>query len=308
MVSSTFISIGLHVSIIIIAYFGMPSLKIREPIEQPIDIVEDTPISSQTSLKLGSVKERKETNDKKVEVKEKKIKKSVPPPPPPPVPSREIIDKKNNELKKLKDLKEIAEIIKKKPKLNINKKKDVPKAVAKPKKIKNQITPKVIVKPEKIKNKQKENLAKGLLNTLAEAKIKNDEVKKEKTKKEDILKTIKKLAGNSNRYVKETALNFSQTDIDRISNHVKKFFNVSYAASEVNKVIPLKIITNLDGTVQSVTIIEKSKYMKNKFYKAAADAARRAVLDSSPIPLPKGKEKLFTNIVFDFNTSFIKSY
>ena len=54
MVSSTFISIGLHVSIIIIAYFGMPSLKIREPIEQPIDIVEDTPISSQTSLKLGS--------------------------------------------------------------------------------------------------------------------------------------------------------------------------------------------------------------------------------------------------------------
>ena len=306
MVSSTFISIGLHVSIIIIAYFGMPSLKIREPIEQPIDIVEDTPISSQTSLKLGSVKEKKETIDKKVQVKEKKIKKSVPPPPP--APSKEIVDKKNNELKKQKDLKEIAEIIKKKPNLNIKKKKDVPKVVNKPKKIKNLTTPKAILKPEKIKNKQKENLAKGLLNTLAEAKIKNDEVKKEKSKKEDILKKIKKLAGNSNRRVKETALNFSQTDIDRISNHVRKFFNVSYAASEVNNVIPLKIITNLDGTVQSVSIIEKSKYINNKFYRAAADAARRAVLDSSPLPLPKGKEKLFTNIVFDFNTSFIKSY
>ena len=306
MVSSTFISIGLHVSIIIIAYFGMPSLKIKEPIEQPIDIVEDTPISSQTSLKLGSVKEKKETVDKKVQVKEKKIKKSVPPPPP--APSKEIVDKKNNELKKQKDLKEIAEIIKKKPNLNIKKKKDVPKVVNKPKKIKNLTTPKAILKPEKIKNKQKENLAKGLLNTLAEAKIKNDEVKKEKSKKEDILKKIKKLAGNSNRRVKETALNFSQTDIDRISNHVRKFFNVSYAASEVNNVIPLKIITNLDGTVQSVSIIEKSKYINNKFYRAAADAARRAVLDSSPLPLPKGKEKLFTNIVFDFNTSFIKSY
>ena len=284
----------------------MPSLKIREPIEQPIDIVEDTPISSQTSLKLGSVKEKKETIDKKVQVKEKKIKKSVPPPPP--APSKEIVDKKNNELKKQKDLKEIAEIIKKKPNLNIKKKKDVPKVVNKPKKIKNLTTPKAILKPEKIKNKQKENLAKGLLNTLAEAKIKNDEVKKEKSKKEDILKKIKKLAGNSNRRVKETALNFSQTDIDRISNHVRKFFNVSYAASEVNNVIPLKIITNLDGTVQSVSIIEKSKYINNKFYRAAADAARRAVLDSSPLPLPKGKEKLFTNIVFDFNTSFIKSY
>ena len=304
MVSSTFISIGLHISFIIIAYFGMPILKVKEPIEQPIDIVDDTPISSQTSLKLGTTTVKKE-NEKKIEDKEKKIRKTVPPPPP--VPSKKLVDKKNNELKKQKNLNEIAEIIKKKPKLKIEKKKEIPKVVSKPRILK-QTTPKVVVKPEKIKNKQKENFAKGLLNTLAEAKIKNNEVKKEKANKEDLLKKIKKMAGNSNRQVKKTSLNFSQTDIDRISNHVRKFFNVSYAASEVNNIITLKIITNLDGTVQSVTIIEKSKYMRNKFYRAAADAARRAVLDSSPLPLPKGKEKLFTNMIFDFNTSFIKSY
>ena len=304
MVSSTFISICLHISFIIIAYFGMPILKVKVPIEQPIDIVDDTPISSQTSLKLGTTKVKKE-NDKKIEVKEKKIRKATPPPPP--VPSKKLVDKKNNELKKQKDLNEIAEIIKKKPKLKIEKKKEIPKVVSKPRILK-QTTPKVVVKPEKIKNKQKENFAKGLLNTLAEAKIKNNEVKKEKANKEDLLNKIKKMAGNSNRQVKKTSLNFSQTDIDRISNHVRKFFNVSYAASEVNNIITLKIITNLDGTVQSVTIIEKSKYMRNKFYRAAADAARRAVLDSSPLPLPKGKEKLFTDMIFDFNTSFIKSY
>ena len=304
MVSSTFISIGLHISFIIIAYFGMPILKVKEPIEQPIDIVDDTPISSQTSLKLGTTTVKKE-NEKKIEDKEKKIRKTVPPPPP--VPSKKLVDKKNNELKKQKNLNEIAEIIKKKPKLKIEKKKEIPKVVSKPRILK-QTTPKVVVKSEKIKNKQKENFAKGLLNTLAEAKIKNNEVKKEKANKEDLLNKIKKMAGNSNRQVKKTSLNFSQTDIDRISNHVRKFFNVSYAASEVNNIITLKIITNLDGTVQSVTIIEKSKYMRNKFYRAAADAARRAVLDSSPLPLPKGKEKLFTNMIFDFNTSFIKSY
>ena len=305
MVSSTFISIGLHISFIIIAYFGMPILKVKEPIEQPIDIVDDTPISSQTSLMLGTTKVKKE-NDKKIEVKEKKIRKAAPPPPP--VPNKKLVDKKNNELKKQKDLNEIAEIIKKKPKLKIEKKKEIPKVVSKPKILKKQTTPKAVVKPEKIKNKQKENFARGLLNTLAEAKIKNNEVKKENANKEDLLKKIKKMAGNSNRQVKKTSLNFSQTDIDRISNHVRKFFNVSYAASEVNNIITLKIITNLDGTVQSVTIIEKSKYMRNKFYRAAADAARRAVLDSSPLPLPKGKEKLFTNIEFNFNTSFVMSY
>ena len=306
MVGSTFISIGLHISFIIIAYFGMPSLKFKEPIEQPIDIVDDTPISSQKSLKLGIIKDEKENDKKKQEVKEKKIKQTFPPPPP--QPSKELVEKKNSELKKQKDLKELAEIIQKKPKLKIKKKKDIPKVITKPKTIKKQTTPKVVVKPEQIKKKEKENFAKGLLNTLAEAKIKNNEVIKEKANKEDLLKKIKKMAGNSNRQVKETSLDFSQTDIDRISNHVRKFFNVSYAASEVNNIITLKIITNLDGTVQSVAIIEKSKYMRNKFYRAAADAARRAVLDSSPLPLPKGKEKLFTNITFDFNTSFIKSY
>merc|ERR1711998_331413 len=146
MVSSTFISIGFHISFIIIAYFGMPILKVKEPIEQPIDIVDDTPISSQTSLKLGTTKVKKE-NNKKIEVKEKKIKKTVPPPPP--VPSKKLVDKKNNELKKQKNLNEIAEIIKKKPKLKIEKKKEIPKVVSKPKILKKQTAPKAVVKPEK---------------------------------------------------------------------------------------------------------------------------------------------------------------
>ena len=64
----------------------------------------------------------------------------------------------------------------------------------------------------------------------------------------------------------------------------------------------------MDGTVRSVNIIDESSYKKNKFYRAAADAARRAVLDSSPLPLPRGKEKLFESIEFDFNTSFINNY
>ena len=46
-------SFGLHSFFLTLAYFGLPALKIKEPIELPIDIVEDTPISSKTSLKLG---------------------------------------------------------------------------------------------------------------------------------------------------------------------------------------------------------------------------------------------------------------
>ena len=69
MIRSTFISLGLHSFLITIAYFGLPILKIKEPIELPIDIVEDTPLSSETSLKLGNVKDKKSKIIKEKETK-----------------------------------------------------------------------------------------------------------------------------------------------------------------------------------------------------------------------------------------------
>ena len=293
MFKSTFISIGLHVFFIILAYYGLPSLKIKEPIESPIDIVEDTPISSKTSLKLGETKVKEVKEIKKV-IKKEKVKKS---PPPPPAPSKKMVEKKNAELKKKKEIREIAELIKKKPKL-------------KKKKVKKVLPPKVEKKPEKIKNKQKENLAKGILNTLTKPKKKVENSKKvdKEHNNTEILKKIKKIAGNSNRQVQQTEIKLSVTDINKIQNHVTKYWNVSYAASEVKMVITLKISTNVDGSIKSVKIYDKNLYQKDKFYRATADTARRAVLDSSPLPLPKGKEKKFENFLFDFDTSFISNY
>ena len=293
MFKSTFISIGLHVFFIIFAYYGLPSFKIKEPIESPIDIVEDTPISSKTSLKLGETKVKEVKEIKKV-IKKEKVKKT---PPPPPAPSKKMVEKKNAELKKKKEIREIAELIKKKPKLKI-------------KKVKKALPPKVEKKPEKIKNKQKENLAKGILNTLTKPKKKVENSKKleKEHNNTEILKKIKKIAGNSNRQVQQTEIKLSVTDINKIQNHVTKYWNVSYAASEVKLVITLKISTNVDGSIKSVKIYDKNLYQKDKFYRATADTARRAVLDSSPLPLPKGKEKKFENFLFDFDTSFISNY
>ena len=262
MFKSTFISIGLHVFFIIFAYYGLPSFKIKEPIESPIDIVEDTPISSKTSLKLGETKVKEVKEIKKV-IKKEKVKKT---PPPPPAPSKKMVEKKNAELKKKKEIREIAELIKKKPKLKI-------------KKVKKALPPKVEKKPEKIKNKQKENLAKGILNTLTKPKKKVENSKKveKEHNNTEILKKIKKIAGNSNRQVQQTEIKLSVTDINKIQNHVTKYWNVSYAASEVKMVITLKISTNVDGSIKSVKIYDKNLYQKDKFYRATADTARRAV-------------------------------
>ena len=78
MINSAFLSIGFHIFFIVIAYFGLPIIKTNEIIEQPIDIVEDTPVSSKTSLKLGNIKKNKlnEVNKKKKKkIRKKKRKK-----------------------------------------------------------------------------------------------------------------------------------------------------------------------------------------------------------------------------------------
>ena len=291
MIRSTFISFGLHSVLITLAYFGLPALKINEPIELPIDIVEDTPVSSKTSLKLGEQKEKK--INKEIE-KEEKIKKKTASPPP--IPTKKEVEKKELALKKDKEIKKIATLIKKKPKIEI-------------KKQNKSNPPKVVKKPEKIKNKQKENLAKGILKTLTKPQVQQENIKKDKrNSNKEVLNRIKTIAGNSRRQVQQTEIKLSQTDINRIQMHVTKYFNLSYSATEVKIIIPLKISANTDGTIKSARILDRSSYEKDKFYRAAADAARRAVLDSSPLPLPKGKEKKFQNFIFDFNTSFINDY
>ena len=294
MIRSTFISFGLHSFLLTLAYFGLPALKTKEPIELPIDIVEDTPISSKTSLKLGDTKEKKfkKTNEK-IE-KDEQIKKK--PSPPPPIPSKKVVEKKNLALKKEREIREIAALIKKKPKIEIEKKK-------------KQKLPKIIKKPEKIKNKQKEILAKGILKTLTKPQIQRKKINKDKrNSNQKVLKKIRTIVGNSNRQVQQTEIKLSQTELNKIQNHVQKFWKISYGASEVKGIITLKISTNTDGTVRSVSIYDEALYQKDKFFRATADAARRAVLDSSPLPLPKGKEIKFQNILMDFNTSFINNY
>ena len=294
MVKSTFISIGLHVFFILVAYYGLPSFKVKEPVEQPIDIVEDTLVGAKTVLKLGNPNKEVKKIKKDI-VQEDKVKKT--PPPPPPLPSKKIIDKKNIELKKKKKLKEIAELIKKKPKSKIEKNKKVS-------------VPKVKTKPKEIKKKQNKILAKGILKTLTKPQpiINKDKINKSQNNNKNVLNKLKQIVGNTSKRSLETEAKLTQTEIDKLRNYISKCWETSIGASEVKIIIPLKISANMDGSVNSVEIDDQSRYVKDTFYRATADSARRAVLDCSPLPLPKNKASQFKSFFFDFDTSFIYRY
>ncbi len=274
MALSSILSIGLHLTIFLFFYYGLPFSKIkdRSDITIPIIFEEELKVSNKTNLKK---KEKIVKSQKKNQINNK-IKNS-----PKPKPKKIILEKidKNTEKLPLKPTIKPKQKIKKTAEKNIDK-----KPFKRP--------------SNKIKRDNRSSSSQAILRNLAEANVINQ--------KKDIVNQIKESLKNQNQNLnvieeqKATA-----TEIDILRNHVRQCWNAPYAANELNKIINLKIFTNPDGSVVNVEIIDVSFYKKDPVYRAAADSARRAVKDCSPLPLPKNKYDLFKIFTFNFDTSFI---
>ena len=274
MALSSILSIGLHLTIFLFFYYGLPFSKINDRKETTIPLIfeEELEVSNKTNLKK---------NEKLVKSQKKKqinntIKNS-----PKPKPKRLILEKIDKNIEKLP----LKPIIKPKQKI----KKTVEKNIDK----------KPFKRPaNKIKRKNRSSSSQAILRNLAEAN--------EINQKKDIVNQIKESLKNQNQNLNMTEeKKATATEIDILRNHVRQCWNAPYAANELNKIINLKIFTNPDGSVVNVQIIDVAFYKKDPVYRAAADSARRAVKDCSPLPLPKNKYDLFKIFTFNFDTSFI---
>ena len=274
MALSSILSIGLHLTIFLFFYYGLPFSKIKDRKETTIPLIfeEELEVSNKTNLKK---------NEKLVKSQKKKqinnaIKNS-----PKPKPKKLISEKidKNTEKLPLKPIIKPKQKIKKTVEKNIDK-----KPFKRP--------------TNKIKRKNRSSFSQAILRNLAEAN--------EINQKKDIVNQIKESLKNQNQNLNVTEeKKATATEIDILRNHVRQCWNAPYAANELNKIINLKIFTNPDGSVVNVQIIDVAFYKKDPVYRAAADSARRAVKDCSPLPLPKNKYDLFKIFTFNFDTSFI---
>ena len=274
MALSSILSIGLHLTIFLFFYYGLPFSKIKDRKETTIPLIfeEELEVSNKTNLKK---------NEKLVKSQKKKqinntIKNS-----PKPKPKKLISEKidKNTEKLPLKPIIKPKQKIKKTVEKNIDK-----KPFKRP--------------TNKIKRKNRSSSSQAILRNLAEANVINQ--------KKDIINQIKESLKNQNENLNITEeKKATATEIDILRNHVRQCWNAPYAANELKKIINLKILTNPDGSVVNVEIIDVVFYKKDPVYRAAADSARRAVKDCSPLPLPKDKYDLFKIFTFNFDTSFI---
>ena len=274
MALSSILSLGLHLTIFLFFYYGLPFSKINDRKETTIPLIfeEEVEVSNKTNLKKN---EKLVKSQKKKQINNK-IKNS-----PKPKPQKLISEKidKNTEKIPLKPIIKPKQKIKKTVEKNIDK-----KPFKRP--------------ANKIKRKNRSSSSQAILRNLAEANVINQ--------KKDIVNQIKESLKNQNQNLNVTEeQKATATEIDILRNHVRQCWNAPYAANELNKVINLKIFTNPDGSVVNVQIIDVAFYKKDPVYRAAADSARRAVKDCSPLPLPKNKYDLFKIFTFNFDTSFI---
>ena len=274
MALSSILSLGLHLTIFFLFYYGLPFSKIKDRKETTIPLIfeEELEVSNKTNLKKN---EKLVKSQKKKQINNK-IKNS-----PKPKPQKLISEKidKNTEKIPLKPIIKPKQKIKKTVEKNIDK-----KPFKRP--------------TNKIKRKNRSSSSQAILRNLAEANVINQ--------KKDIVNQIKESLKNQNQNLNVTEeQKATATEIDILRNHVRQCWNAPYAANELNKIINLKIFTNPDGSVVNVQIIDVVFYKNDPVYRAAADSARRAVKDCSPLPLPKNKYDLFKIFTFNFDTSFI---
>ncbi len=91
---------------------------------------------------------------------------------------------------------------------------------------------------------------------------------------------------------------------DMIIQQIERCWNVPAGARDAQDLdIEIKAVVNPDGTVREAAIVDSGRYAGDPFFRAAADSAKRAVLNPqcSPLRVPPDKYEAWHNLDLFFN-------
>ncbi len=90
---------------------------------------------------------------------------------------------------------------------------------------------------------------------------------------------------------------------DALRRQIEQCWNIPTGAKDAqNMLVEIRVIVNPDKTVRSAEIVNNSQ-MSDPFYRAAAESAKRAILNPkcSPLMLPDGREESWKTMTLRFN-------
>ena len=306
---ASIISLTIHLIIFTIAIYGLPNLGKDLPENKELIIFDLVQVKDETNLNEIIDNEKLKEQRSKKKVKPLSVEKKIPLIPEP----NPIMEKIDEPIKKpLKSM--IEEPVIKPLEINIENPKTKPLKIkeenplSKPKLINKPLMKPQIVKkkiPEKIEKIAKTNPAAltSVLKTLEDVKETNKKIKDNNDKKKEAASNIKELVMKSQTNKKKDI--FKEIGIsykDNLNQHIKHFWNPPVgAAGAENLIVDIFLELNSYGDVLSAKWINKGMNGKNEFYIVAANAAIRAVMEASPLPLPSEKYEEWRKMTLHFD-------
>ncbi len=318
--SASVLSFFIHILIIGVAMYGLPKFGRQLPPDltiisfEMLKVVEETNIEEQEKINQEKIHKDKKNNDiqkikkedvineitkkplkiplKKPVVTNKKILPSEKPAMPvSPIEKPKVIPENNLPSEKPENPLSVSNVKKpiskpqiQKEKVKVNKSKTNPNALTS-----------VLKTLEKIKENQTQKKIEEI------EKNKKEEIEKQKRKNE--LEAMKNLVANAISSKPKNLLKpFGVSEIDLLKRHIANFWTPPIgAAGAENLIVDIFMEFNKEGYVLKAQWVNKGLNANNSFYKAAANAAIRAVKDAEPMPLPSSKFSEWKTLIFRFD-------
>ena len=308
------LSLGFHVLVVTLFTVGWPFLSSDETDTQPLIVVDIVRTVPNTNL-AGA-----DSGGKAADVEQEETLKKPPPPPPAPVPKSVAQAKPTPKVapKPVADDTEIlpskivsAPVARPKPEAPKPASAPVSAPVSRPKPPQKKVTPVPKAKPNKLakqsRQKEKADALNGLLQNLAEATQAKEAEENQKAQKKAL---NKQLAQNLTAAVGDalktpsnsSIMPLGVSDIDRLRSHISKHWTPPVGAKGASQLkVDVFVKLERDGTVTRAEIVDKSRFNRDKLFSVAARAARSAILEASPLPLPAEKYELWKEFIFGFD-------
>ena len=161
--------------------------------------------------------------------------------------------------------------------------------------------------------KKREQAASGVLQNLAEAQLAVEDAEKARKTQErkeaadTVTKTLSAVAGNAVKTPPKKSLSpVGIDDIARIQQHVSKCWQPPLGAAG-NDTLKVDIFVSVDerGNVKRAEIEDKLRFNLDSYFKASAIAAKRAIVECSPLPIPPEKFDQLKEFTFSFDPAFL---
>ena len=316
------ISLILHAAIVVFAAYGLPAFSRPQPLDEVPVFVELVEIDDVNNSPPPAPEPKPEPEAKKApEPEPEPTPVAEPPPPPAPEPKPEVAKlppqptpQPEPEPTPVKPEPVVEPEPAPKPEpIPEVKKEPEPKPEPKPEPAPPPPTPKAAEAKVQKKPKPPEKFeVASLLKTLEEIKstkkTEAPEPKKKEEPKQDFLAQMKSALKSGKTETFDPTKKLSMTEEAALKktviDTVTPCWNVPAGAKNAaNLAVLIRLDMRPDGTVNQASIEDQARYMSDQFYRTAAEAARRAVLNPrcNPIKLPPEKYEFWRDIVINFD-------